>query len=70
LLAGAEQTAKESGAMRIRMTAINVRDKLIAWYQRRGYTLTGERKPFPYGDERFGRPLRDDLEFVVLEKAI
>jgi hypothetical protein len=52
------------------MTVVNVRDTLIAWYERRGYTLTGESQPFPYGDERFGRPLRDDLSFVVLQKDI
>jgi ribosomal protein S18 acetylase RimI-like enzyme len=70
LLAAAESFAKERGAHRIRMTVLNVRDTLIAWYERRGYTLSGETKPFPYGDERFGRPLRDDLHFVVLEKNI
>jgi hypothetical protein len=47
-----------------------VRETLIAWYERRGYVLTGETQPFPYGDERFGRPLRDDLHFVLLEKNI
>jgi ribosomal protein S18 acetylase RimI-like enzyme len=68
LLAAAEGFAKERGARRIRMTVVNVRDTLIAWYERRGYALTGETRPFPYGDERFGKPLRDDLHFVVLEK--
>jgi hypothetical protein len=52
------------------MTVVNVRDKLIAWYELRGYTLTGETKPFPYHDTRFGKPLRDDLHFVVLEKHL
>ena len=52
------------------MTVLHVRDTLIAWYQRRGYTLTGETKPFPYDDNRFGTPLRDDLYFVVLEKHL
>jgi hypothetical protein len=52
------------------MTVVNVRASLIAWYQRRGYRLTGEAQPFPYGDERYGRLLRDDLHFVVLEKDI
>jgi hypothetical protein len=52
------------------MTVIQVRDTLIAWYERRGYSLTGETKPFPYGDDRFGRPLRNDLHFVVLEKTL
>jgi GNAT superfamily N-acetyltransferase len=70
LLAAAERFAKQRGARRIRLTALNVRDILIAWYERRGYALTGETQPFPYGDDRFGRPLRDDLHFVVLKKDI
>lgn len=70
LLAAAEDYAREHGARRIRMTVLHLRNTLIAWYQRRGYAPTGETKPFPYGDERFGRPLRDDLHFVVLERSI
>ena len=70
LLAAAEEAAKERGATRIRMSVVNVRDTLIAWYQRRGYGLTGERQAFPYGDDRFGRPLREDLEFLILEKMV
>jgi ribosomal protein S18 acetylase RimI-like enzyme len=70
LLAAAEDFAKSLGAHSIRMTVVNVRETLIAWYQRRGYSLTGQTKPFPYGDNRFGTPLRDDLHFVVLEKQI
>jgi len=70
LLAAAEDFARARGGWRIRMTVVNVRDTLIAWYQRRGYRLTGETQPFPYGDERFGKPLRNDLHFVVLEKDI
>ena len=70
ILAAAEEFAKENGARRIQMTVLNVRDTLIAWYLRRGYTLTGKTLPFPYGDPRFGRPLRDDLHFVVLEKNL
>jgi ribosomal protein S18 acetylase RimI-like enzyme len=70
LLAAAEAFAKENGARRIQMTVVNVRTTLIAWYERRGYTVTNETRPFPYGDERFGKPLRNDLHFVVLEKNI
>jgi ribosomal protein S18 acetylase RimI-like enzyme len=70
LLTAAEDYARAHGATRIRMTVVNVRDTLIAWYQRRGYTLTAEIEPFPYGDARFGVPTRDDLCFVVLEKVI
>jgi GNAT superfamily N-acetyltransferase len=70
LLTAAEDFARQHGASRIQMTVVNVRDTLIAWYERRGYAVTNETRPFPYGDERFGRPLRDDLHFVVLEKEI
>jgi GNAT superfamily N-acetyltransferase len=70
LLAGAEAFARERGARRIRMAVINVREPLIAWYARRGYTPSGVTEPYPYGDDRYGRPLRDDLAFVILEKGI
>lgn len=70
LLAEAEAYARARGARRMRLTVINVRDTLAAWYERRGYVRTGERKPFPYGDERFGLPLRNDLEFEVFEKTL
>lgn len=70
LLAASEQFAKERGARCIRMTVVNLRAALIEWYLRRGYTLTGETKPYPYGDDRFGRPLRDDLHFVILQKDL
>jgi ribosomal protein S18 acetylase RimI-like enzyme len=70
LLSAAEAFAKDRGARRIRMTVVNARDTVIAWYERRGYTLTGETLPFPYRDKRFGRPLQDGLHFVLLEKDI
>ena len=71
LLAECERVAREQWNLpAMRMTVIDVRDELIAWYQRRGYRRTGILKPFPYGDERFGIPLRDDLRFEVLEKPL
>jgi ribosomal protein S18 acetylase RimI-like enzyme len=70
LLADAEAAAAEAGARRVRMTVVNIRDTLIAWYQRRGYALTGQTRPFPYDDNRFGTPKRSDLVFVVLEKSL
>ena len=54
----------------IRMSVIWSRSELIAWYTRRGYAPTGERKPFPYGDARFGEPKRADLYFEVYAKAL
>ncbi|MCY1172435.1 Acetyltransferase (GNAT) family protein [compost metagenome] len=70
MLAAAEDWVRDRGAKRVRMTVINVREALIAWYLRRGYAKTGVTEPFPFGDDRFGTPLRDDLCFVVLEKSI
>jgi GNAT superfamily N-acetyltransferase len=71
LLAAAENTARDRfSATVMEMTVIAQRDALIAWYERRGYARTGETRPFPYCDERFGLPRRDDLFFVVLAKAL
>src|SRR5215471_15414092 len=70
MLEASEAAMRERGAKKVVISVVNVRDRLIGWYERRGYVRTGEMKPFPYGDERVGRPLRDDLEFVVLEKAL
>lgn len=71
VLAECERIAREDwGLPAMRMTVIDVRDSLIAYYQRRGYRRTGVHKPFPYGDARFGIPLRDDLRFEVLEKPL
>ena len=67
----AERLAREDWrCAKMRMTVISLRDELIAWYERRGYRRTGEYKPFPYGDARFGIPKRDDLCFEWLEKAL
>jgi GNAT superfamily N-acetyltransferase len=70
MLVAAEEWVRQRGAKRVRMTVINIREALIAWYTRRGYAKTGATDPFPYGDDRFGRPLREDLCFVVLEKSL
>lgn len=70
LLAECERIAREDWRLPgMHMTVIDLREELIAWYERRGYRRTGIHKPFPYGDTRFGRPKRDDLLFEVLEKT-
>ncbi|HEX5961928.1 MAG TPA: GNAT family N-acetyltransferase, partial [Rhodanobacteraceae bacterium] len=57
VLAEAERIARnEWHCTRMHMTVIDVRAELIAWYERRGYRRTGEYRPFPYGDPRFGIP--------------
>lgn len=58
------------GSTHVYMTVLSARAELIAWYERRGYVVTGERRPFPYGDERWGVPQRADLEFYVLRKSL
>ena len=71
VLAEAERVARDVwGCRSMRMTVIVQRDELIGWYQRRGYRRTGQYQPFPYGDERFGIPRRDDLRFEVLSKDL
>ncbi|MDX3692368.1 GNAT family N-acetyltransferase [Streptomyces europaeiscabiei] len=71
IIAEAERIVREVwGAKEMHMTVISVRNDLIAWYERRGYRRTGRMTPFPYGDERFGLPLRDDLRFELLVKEI
>jgi GNAT superfamily N-acetyltransferase len=70
LLDAAEQFAAGRGADIATVTVIRQREQLVAWYLRRGYRPTGAREPFPYGDDSVGTPLRDDLQFVVLEKPL
>jgi ribosomal protein S18 acetylase RimI-like enzyme len=63
LLDAAEDHARALGLTAMEMTVIDSRASLIAWYERRGYGFTGERRPFPV--------LRDPpVNFVVLEKPL
>ncbi|MER5437185.1 GNAT family N-acetyltransferase [Streptomyces sp. NPDC002790] len=71
IIAEAERRARETwGVGEMHMTVIDAREDLIAWYERRGYCRTGLTIPFPYGDERFGIPQRDDLKFELLVKPL
>ncbi|GAA4879252.1 GNAT family N-acetyltransferase [Kitasatospora terrestris] len=71
VLERAERLAREEwGVAELEMTVIEQRADLIAWYERRGFSRTGEFSPFPYGDERFGIPLRPDLRFERLAKTL
>lgn len=70
LVAAAEQVARDAGVAAVEMTVIGLRPELIAWYQRLGYARTGEIRPFPATDPRFGLPKRDDLDFVVLTRGM
>ena len=67
----AEQYAqKEWSCGTMSMTVIDLRHELLQWYERRGYLNTGEAAEFPYGDERYGLPKRDDLKLTILEKSL
>ncbi|HQR89503.1 MAG: GNAT family N-acetyltransferase [Caulobacter sp. 12-67-6] len=70
LLDAAESHARAHGGKTSKMTVIEGRDTLIAWYGRRGYQPTGESEPFPYGDARFGEPKLEGLKFLVLKKTL
>lgn len=71
MLAAAEcHAAERFGATQTELRVIDVRHELIAWYARRGYHPTGATEPFPYGDERFGIPRRDDLRFAILVRHL
>lgn len=71
LIAAAEDAAARwFGARVIEMTVIRQRDELIAYYERRGYAPTGETRPFPIADPRFGLPKTSELAFVVLARRI
>jgi N-acetylglutamate synthase-like GNAT family acetyltransferase len=64
LLAAAEACARdELHADRIEMTVIDVRPRLIAWYERRGYARTGERRDFVF-------PVDPPLFMTVLVKSL
>lgn len=70
LLSDAETVAHQQlDCKQLRMRVLHQRDELIGYYQRRGYRKTGETARFP-DSPRFGRPLVDDLWFVVLEKPL
>lgn len=70
LEAAHREAARRWDARRMVLQVIEDRVELIAWYRRRGYEATGETVAFPYGDERFGRPTRPGLRFVVLARAL
>ena len=68
----AESYARERlGMRRLEMQVLGMRGDLIAWYARRGYKATGEKRGFPYEQLVSGaKALRDDLWFEVLEKDL
>lgn len=68
LLAKCEKAARDLWASRtMTMVVINLRDELIAWYERRGFTRTGKTEPFPFHEH--SGAVRNDFELVELQKT-
>ena len=70
LLAAGEEEARGFGARVMECQVIAQRGELIDWYGRLGYARTGQTRPFPMHDPRFGLPKRKDLVFIVMEKPL
>jgi len=69
VIAEAERRAKDLwNCNQMVMTVINVRTELIAWYERRGYRLTGATLPFPFS-ETSGETTRD-FHLVEMRKDL
>jgi GNAT superfamily N-acetyltransferase len=71
MLAAAERYAlRELGAHALELTVIDRREELIAWYERRGYVLSGERRPFPADGSEGGVPARAALVLLVMRREL
>lgn len=68
LLERSEAIAREWRCHRMRLTVIDARPELQAYYERRGYRLTGRREPWP--EARRWRLRVADLAFVEMEKSL
>jgi len=65
-----EYAVRNWGARSMELQVIGTRDDIIAWYVRRGYAKTGQRREFPYKELVNGKAFRDDLYFEVLTKEL
>ena len=70
LMAEVEARARQTwGADALLISVVNKRPELIAYYLRRGYTPTGETRPFPFADG-LSTALVDGIELVMLRKVL
>ena len=68
LLAKSEKAARDLWASKaMSMVVINLREELIAWYERRGYLQTGHREDFPFSPT--AGELRRDFDLIELKKV-
>ena len=59
----------DKNIVRLTLSILSHLSELLAYYQRRGYELNGNKMPFP-NDGNNGEPKRQDLELLELEKII
>ena len=64
LLDRARDWAREQDLDILSLTVLRQRSELVAYYQRRGFQLSGRTFAFPSGG--VGRPLRPDLELIEM----
>ena len=69
LLQAAEDFALALNLPKITMTVISIREELIAWYQRNGYSDTGKREAFPAAFDDVVLH-HEALEFMIIEKIL
>ncbi len=66
-----ERVAREDRhSDRLVLVVISLRSEMVDLYLRRGFVPTGDMHPFPYGEERYGVPRRDDLELLEMAKDL
>lgn len=61
---------KEFHSEKMTINVISRRFELIAYYQRRGYVSTGSKRPFPYGQPKYGIPKVEGLELEIFDKKL
>jgi len=61
--------ARSSNCTAMLIHVITIRESLVAWYERQGFTKTGETEAFPDATDEFGIP-KLPLEFYILEKPL
>lgn len=66
LLEMAESTARPFCSV-FQVSVVSHNTDLVRFYERRGYSRTGQTLPYPV-DQRVGKPVMEDISLVVLHK--
>ncbi|WP_052023248.1 GNAT family N-acetyltransferase [Actinotalea ferrariae] len=69
VLDAASLWARAWGVPDLRLSVLDQRHELIAWYERRDFVLTGESEPFGATAE-IGRPLREGLTLLTMSRPV